>query len=160
MPPAAFRLRRYISCMPDRDSKDSDGGEGPASPARAAGARGDAEAAGSRATSNTDSALPGGPPDRIDRKAYLEEQIQRQKRGEPIDIEWVAEELQRVRREQVARMQATQRNLRWLVIGTALLLIVLWARNGGMLDRGGIVTVGLILIGLLAAFGLRGRRKS
>jgi hypothetical protein len=29
-----------------------------------------------------------------------------------------------------------------------------------MLDRGGIVTVGLILIGLLAAFGLRGRRKS
>jgi hypothetical protein len=103
---------------------------------------------------------PSAPPDKSNRKAYLEEQFARQKRGEPIDVEFVAEELQRVRREQMARMQASQRNLRWLVIGTAILLIVLWARNGGVLDRGGFVTLGLILIGLLAAFALRGRGKS
>jgi hypothetical protein len=93
--------------------------------------------------------------DRSDRKAYLEEQIQRQKRGEPIDVEWVTEELQRVRREQMARLQASQRNLRWLVIGSALLMIVLWARNGAVLDKGGYVALGLIVIGLFAAFALR-----
>ena len=75
-------------------------------------------------------------PDKTDRKAYLEEQIQRQKRGEPIDVEWVTEELQRIRREQVARMQASQRNLRWLVIGAAILIIVLWARSGGHARQG------------------------
>ena len=103
---------------------------------------------------------PGSSPDKTDRKAYLEEQIQKQKRGEPIDVEWVAEELQRVRREQVARIESTQRNLRWLVIGTAIVLVVMWARSGAALDRGGFVTLGLIVIGLLAAFVLRGRGKS
>ena len=96
--------------------------------------------------------------DPSDRKAYLEEQIARKNRGEPIDVEWVAEELQRIRREQMARMQASQRNLRWLVIGSAILMIVLWARNGGALDKGGWVTLGLIVIGLFAAFALRGGR--
>jgi hypothetical protein len=100
---------------------------------------------------------PTGPPDKTDRKAYLEEQIQKQKRGEPIDVEWVTEELQRVRREQVARLQASQRNLRWLVLGTAALMIVLWARNGAALDRGGFITLGLIVIGLLTVFVLRRR---
>ena len=141
--------------MADDETKPSGGGEGPASPARAAGARGDAEAAASPTTSSSAHAPPGGPPDRTDRKAYLEEQIQRQKRGEPIDVEWVAEELQRVRREQMARLHASQRNLRWLVIGSAILMIVLWARNGGVLDKGGFVTLGLIVIGLFAAFALR-----
>jgi len=103
---------------------------------------------------------PGGSPDKTNRKAYLEEQIQKQKRGEPIDVEWVAEELQRVRREQVARIESTQRNLRWLVIGTAVVLVVMWVRSGAALDRGGFVTLGLIVIGLLAAFVLRGRGKS
>ena len=103
---------------------------------------------------------PGSSPDKTDRKAYLEEQIQKQKRGEPIDVEWVADELQRVRREQVARMESTQRNLRWLVIGAAVILVVMWVRSGATLDRGGFVTLGLIVIGLLAAFVLRGRGKS
>jgi hypothetical protein len=138
----------------------NDGGEDPASPARAAGARGDAEAAGSAATTTTAvSGPPGGSPDKNSRKAYLEEQIQRQKRGEPIDVEWVAEELQRVRREQLAGLQASQRNMRWLVIGAAALMLVLWARNGGLLDRGGIITLGLVAIGLFAAFVLRGNRS-
>jgi len=141
--------------MADGDPVNSGGGEGPASPARAAGARGDAEAAGSRTPSNVPSAPPGGPPDKTDRKAYLEEQIQRQKRGEPIDVEWVTEELQRIRREQIARIHKSQRNLRWIVTGAAILMLVLWARNGGVLDSSGFVTLGLIVIGLLAAFALR-----
>jgi len=141
--------------MSGGDPIDSGGGEGPASPARAAGARGDAEAAGSPTPSTAPSAPRGGPPDKIDRKAYLEEQIQRQKRGEPIDVEWVAEELQRIRREQIARIHTSQRNLRWIVTGAAILMLVLWARNGGLLDGGGFVTLGLVVIGLLAAFALR-----
>ena len=32
-----------------------------------------------------------------DRQAYLAEQIERQKRGEPVDVEWVKAELGRVR---------------------------------------------------------------
>jgi len=103
---------------------------------------------------------PGGSPDKTNRKAYLEDQIQKQKRGEPIDVEWVTEELQRVRREQLARIESSQRNLRWLVIGAALILIVMWARNGAALDQGGFVTLGLIVIGLLAAFMVRRRGKS
>jgi hypothetical protein len=95
------------------------------------------------------------PPDKSDRKAYLEEQMRRKERGEPIDIEWAKEELQRVRREQVARLQASQRHMRWLVIGAAVLLLVLWVARGGVMDRGGFVSLGLILIGLLAAFALR-----
>ena len=100
-------------------------------------------------------AAPGGSPDKTDRKAYLEEQIQRQKRGESIDVEWVTEELQRIRREQIARIQTSQRNLRWIATGAAILMLVLWARSGGVFDRGGFVTLGLIVIGLLAAFALR-----
>ena len=107
----------------------------------------------------TGNAPPGGPPDKTNRKAYLEEQIQRQKRGEPIDVEWVTEELQRIRHEQLARLQASQRNLRWLVIGSAILMIVLWARNGGMLDKGGYVSLGLVVIGLFAALVLRGAKR-
>jgi hypothetical protein len=94
-----------------------------------------------------------------DRKAYLEEQIQRKNRGEPIDVEWVAEELQRVRREQLERLHASQRNLRWVVIASAVLMIVLWARNGGMLDKGGIITLGLVVIGLFMALVLRNAKR-
>jgi hypothetical protein len=146
--------------MDDRDPPDNDGVDGPGSPVEAPRPQGDKPASGSRAITSPDPVPPGGPPDRTDRKAYLEDQVQRQKRGEPIDVEWVAAELQRVRREQLARIESSQRNLRWLVIGTAVILIVMWARNGAALDRGGFVTLGLIVIGLLAAFVLRGRGKS
>jgi hypothetical protein len=98
---------------------------------------------------------PGGPPDKGDRKGYLEEQIQRQQRGESIDVEWVTEELGRIRREQTARMHASQRNLRWLVIGAAILLVVQWARKGATLDSGGFVTLGLVVIGLFVALVIR-----
>jgi hypothetical protein len=98
-------------------------------------------------------------PDPPDRQAYLEEQIQRQKRGESIDVEWVKAELERIRQKQAATMASTQRNLRWLVVGAAALLTVLWVKNGGLAHGGGFMTLGLILIGLLAAWGL-GRRRS
>ena len=98
-------------------------------------------------------------PDPADRQAYLEEQIQRQKRGESIDVEWVKAELERIRQKQAATMASTQRNLRWLVVGAAAVLAVLWVKNGGFAGGGGFVTWGLILIGLLAAWGL-GRRRS
>jgi len=97
--------------------------------------------------------------DPSDRKAYLEEQMRRKERGEPVDVEWVAEELQRVRREQMARLQASQRNLRWIVIGGAVLMFIMWVRSGGGLDRRSLVALGLIVIGLFVAFALRGNRS-
>jgi len=109
-----------------------------------------------------DDAAPGGPPppaDKSDRKAYLEEQIEKQKRGEPIDVEWAKEELLRVRKEQTERLEASQRNLRWLVIGAALILIVMWARNGAALDQTGFVVLALIVVGFLAVFMVRRRGK-
>jgi hypothetical protein len=94
-------------------------------------------------------------PDPRDRHAYLEEQIARQKRGEPIDVEWVRDELERVRLEQQRRMADTQRHLRWLVIGAALLMLVLWYQNGGMSSPGGMLALALALIGLALAYRLR-----
>ena len=97
-------------------------------------------------------------PDPADRQAYLDEQIQRQKRGETIDVEWVKAELERIRIQQAKTVASTQRNLRWLVIGAAVLLAVLWIKNGGLSRGGGLMMLGLILIGLLSAWGL-GRRR-
>jgi hypothetical protein len=97
-------------------------------------------------------------PDPADRQAYLEEQIQRQKRGEAIDVEWVRAELERIRQQQAATLAATQRNLRWLVIGAAVLLTVLWIKNGG-LARSELLVPGLVLVGLLTVWVLR-RRQS
>jgi hypothetical protein len=97
-------------------------------------------------------------PDPPDRQTYLEEQIARQKRGESIDVEWVRAELERIRLAQATMLSTTQRNLRWLVIGATALLLVLWLKNGGLSRGGGLMTLGLIFIGLLAAWGFRRRR--
>jgi hypothetical protein len=99
------------------------------------------------------------PPEPKDRQAYLEEQFARQKRGEPIDVEWVQAELARVRKEQARVTASVQRNLRLLVVLCATLLLVLWLKSGGVAGRGGIWTLGLILIGSLAAWVLGNRRK-
>jgi hypothetical protein len=93
-----------------------------------------------------------------DRRAYLEEQIERQKRGEPIDVEWVKTELERVRTEQTSMVRSVQRNLRLLVLLCAALLLVLWVKNGGLDARGGTWTLALIIIGALAAWVLGNRR--
>jgi len=97
-------------------------------------------------------------PDPPDRQAYLDEQIERQKRGESIDVEWVRAELERIRLAQGAALAASQRNLRWLVIGATALLLVLWLKNGGVSRSGGLMTLGLIVIGLLAAWAF-GRKR-
>jgi hypothetical protein len=95
-----------------------------------------------------------------DRQAYLDEQIARQKRGEPIDVEWVRAELARIRAEQANVNASMQRNLRLVVIMCALLLLVLWFKKGGLAAPGGIWTLGLIAIGALAAWTLGSRRRS
>jgi hypothetical protein len=94
-----------------------------------------------------------------DRHAYLEEQIARQKRGEPIDVEWVQAELKRVRGEQARVAASVQRNLRLLVLLCASLLLVLWFKSGGLESRGGVWTLGLILIGALVAWVVGNKRK-
>ena len=97
-------------------------------------------------------------PDGKDRRAYLEEQIQKQKRGEPIDVEWVKTELERVRQQQAATIASTQRNLRWLVIAAAVLLTALWIRRGDF-SQGRILVPGLVLVGLLTVWALRRRQR-
>jgi hypothetical protein len=99
----------------------------------------------------------GAPP--ADRHAYLEEQIARQARGEPIDVEWVKAELERVRQEQGARIASTQRKLRWLVICAAGLLLILWLKNGGLTGTNSYFVLGLIVVGLLASLTLVRTRR-
>jgi hypothetical protein len=98
------------------------------------------------------------PADPSDRQAYLEEQIARQKRGEPVDVEWVKAELARVRADQTATLARTQRRLRLLVLVAALVLLVLWWKNGGLAGAGAFPVLGLILVGFLATFAM-GRRS-
>ena len=93
-----------------------------------------------------------------DRRAYLEEQIASQKRGEPIDVEWVQAELARVRAEQTRVVSSVQRNLRLLVVLCASLLLVLWVKNGGLDARGGTWTLALIALGAVAAWVFGNRR--
>jgi hypothetical protein len=97
--------------------------------------------------------------DPSNRRAYLEEQIERQKRGEPIDVNWVRDELIRVRHEQMSRMAATQKHLRWVVAIAAALLIVLWIRQGGGFDTSGIIVIGLVAIGVFTLIAVRKQRK-
>ena len=60
-----------------------------------------------------------------------------------------------------ARMGASmQRNLRLVVIMCAAMLLVLWFKQGAFEARGGAWTLGLILIGALAAWVLGNRRRS
>ncbi|HVT08782.1 MAG TPA: hypothetical protein VHO67_15095 [Polyangia bacterium] len=98
------------------------------------------------------------PVDPSDREAYLEEQIARQKRGEPVDVDWVRAELERVRLQQAETMARTQRRLRWLVLVAAVILAILWFKNGGLAGAGSLPVLGLILTGFLASFIL-GRRR-
>ena len=98
-------------------------------------------------------------PDPNDRQAYLEEQIQRQKRGEPIDVDWARGELERIRREQAARIAASQRNLRWLVVAAAALMLVLWVKQSALPGGRGMFGLALGVLGLLTAIALGRRRR-
>jgi hypothetical protein len=96
--------------------------------------------------------------DPSDRKAYLEEQVEKQKRGEPIDVEWVRNELERVRVEQANVIATTQRRLRYLVVAGAALLLVLWYQNGGMNSAGGWLMLLLVVAGVVAAIRFAPKR--
>ena len=63
--------------------------------------------------------------ERPDRQAYLNEQLARQQRGEPVDLDWVRAELVRVREEQQARLAASRRRLWWLVVAIAVLCVAM-----------------------------------
>jgi hypothetical protein len=95
----------------------------------------------------------------VDRNAYLQEQIERQKRGEPIDVAWVRAELERVRLQQATHAARTQRSLRWLTGVSGALLLVLWLRNGAFDQRNGALWLGGILVAALAAWAISRRRR-
>jgi hypothetical protein len=95
-----------------------------------------------------------------DRHAYLEEQIEKQKRGEPIDVDWVRAELGRVQEEAQRRITSSQRNLRWLVVGMGVLFCVLWVGGRVLENKDPKLLVPIVLIVSLAAWAVyRQRRK-
>src|SRR5579872_539150 len=97
--------------------------------------------------------------DRRDREAYLNEQMARQQRGEPIDVEWVRAELGRVREEQQQKLASSQRHLRWLVGGMAVLFCVLWIAGNLAQHQGPRLLVPVVMIAALAAWGLYRRSR-
>jgi hypothetical protein len=97
--------------------------------------------------------------DRSDRHAYLEEQIARQKRGEPIDLEWVRAELERVRREQAATEARTRQRLLAVTIVSAVLLVVLWILRGGLRQQDGVLAVCILLVTGLGVWSFRRRKR-
>jgi hypothetical protein len=94
-----------------------------------------------------------------DRRAYLEEQIARQKRGEPIDVEWAKAEYARVQTEMAQVKASSRRNMRLLIALCAALLLVMWFKRGGLEGPAGVWTLGLILIGALVAWVIGNRRR-
>ncbi len=62
---------------------------------------------------------------RQERERYLNEQIARQQRGEPIDVDWVREELDRVRKQQQETLAASKRRLWWLMAVLAILFVAM-----------------------------------
>jgi hypothetical protein len=94
-----------------------------------------------------------------DRHAYLEEQIERQKRGEPIDVEWVRAELERVRRESLEKVASSQRRLRWLVVAMAALFVVFWVAGNLVAKKDPWAIAPVVLIIGLAVWAVRRYRK-
>jgi fatty acid desaturase len=94
-----------------------------------------------------------------DRHAYLEEQIQRQQRGEPIDVDWVRAELDRVKREAQDKVASSEKRLRWMVMFMAALFAVFWLAGNLLARRDPWVVAPVLLIGVLTFWGLRHYRK-
>ena len=94
-----------------------------------------------------------------DRHAYLEEQIQRQQRGEPIDVEWVRAELERVKRESRQKVASTEKRLRWLVLFMAVLFAVFWLAGNLVARKDPWAIAPVVLIVALAVWGMRMYRK-
>ena len=94
-----------------------------------------------------------------DRHAYLEEQLQRQQRGEPIDVDWVRAELERVKREAQNKVASSEKRLRWLVMFMAALFAVFWLAGNLMARRDPWAIAPIVLIVALTFWGLRRYRK-
>jgi hypothetical protein len=94
-----------------------------------------------------------------DRHAYLEEQMQRQQRGEPIDVDWVRAELERVKREAQAKVANSEKRLRWLVMFMAALFAVFWLAGNLMARRDPWAIAPIVLIVALTLWGLRQYRR-
>jgi hypothetical protein len=94
-----------------------------------------------------------------DRHAYLQEQIERQKRGEPIDVEWARAELERVKRDSLQKMASSERRLRWLVFAMAALFAIFWIASNLLSQRDPWVIAPVVLIIGLAVWGIRRYRK-
>jgi Flp pilus assembly protein TadB len=94
-----------------------------------------------------------------DRHAYLEEQIERQKRGEPIDVDWVRAELERVRLESQQKLASSERRLRWLVVAMAGLFVIFWLAGNLVAKKDPWAIAPVALIVVLAVWALRRYRK-
>jgi hypothetical protein len=95
-----------------------------------------------------------------DRAAYLEEQIERQKRGESIDVDWVRAELERVKNESQSKLAGSERRLRWLVLALGGLMCALWVAANVMRDGDPKLLAPIAAIVGLGAWGLyRARRR-
>lgn len=94
-----------------------------------------------------------------DRDAYLAEQIERQKRGESIDVEWVRAELERVNREAQAKLAASQQRLRWVVLGMAGLLCAFWIARNVLNDGDPKPLVPIVVIAALTAWTAYRQRR-
>ena len=96
---------------------------------------------------------------RRDRHAYLNEQMARQQRGEPVDVDWVRAELGRVRQEQRQKLQSSQRQLRWLVAGMAVLFCVLWIGGNLASHQNPRLAVPAVMIATLTAWSIYRRKR-
>ncbi len=94
-----------------------------------------------------------------DRHAYLEEQIERQKRGEPIDVDWVRAELERVRQESQEKVASSQRRLRWLTVAMAALFVIFWLAGNLVAKKDPWAIAPVVLIIGLAVWAVRRYRK-
>ena len=94
-----------------------------------------------------------------DRHAYLEEQIQRQQRGEPIDVDWVRAEIERVKQESRQKLASTEKRLRWLVLFMAVLFGVFWLAGNLLAHKDPWAIAPAVLIVGLAVWGMRMYRK-
>ncbi|HET6148140.1 MAG TPA: hypothetical protein VFH68_11470 [Polyangia bacterium] len=94
-----------------------------------------------------------------DRHAYLEEQLQRQQRGEPIDVDWVRAEIERVKREAHDKVASSEKRLRWLVMFMAALFAVFWLAGNLVARRDPWAIAPIVLIVALTFWGLRRYRR-
>jgi hypothetical protein len=94
-----------------------------------------------------------------DRSAYLAEQIERQKRGEPIDVEWVRAELERVKHESQRKLAASEKRLRWVVVAMAALFCAFWVARNLLTENDPKLLVPMVVIVVLAGWGFARRRR-